>query len=122
MREGDIGGGQGIADRIGANDGDECAGGRAQVRADYIDAEAVADIGEHAAVGAADIEDAAHRERVPADGADQRSGISEEAVEACEVAVGAGNDGLGKGVSVEDLRFVGTDHDAQSGTNLASVR
>ena len=118
--ERDVGGGQGIADRVGANDGDECAGGRAEVRADDIDAESVADVGEDAAVGASDIEDAAHRERIAADRADQRSGISEEAVKAREVAVGAGNDGLGKRVTVEDLRFVGTDHAAQSGTNLAS--
>jgi hypothetical protein len=120
--ERDIGGGQGIADRVGANDGDECAGGWSEVRADDIDPESVADVGEDAAVGASDIEDAAHRERVAADRADQRSGIAEKAVKAREVAVGAGNDGLGKGVTVEDLRFVGTDHDAQSGTNLASVR
>src|SRR5689334_8109974 len=84
----DVGAGQGIRDRISAHDLDRSRVLRwKQVNADDIHTELPAYLLEQGAVGAADVEYPANRERVAADAFQNRGEIAEPAVRARQIAI-----------------------------------
>jgi hypothetical protein len=110
--KGDVGGGQGVAARVGLKNGDRRGntGVRINVHAYDIDAEPALDFVEDEARGTAYIEDPVYGERVATDGADYGVGIAEPAVDSGEVAICACNQFIRNTVAIEYFGLIFSYH------------
>lgn len=125
--DGDIGVGQRIAQDVGPHDRDTCVRGRLQVAADDVNGEARADLLQHAAMAAADVEDAPYRLAVAAQRTKDGRSVAEQRVREEQGAMGALDDLWRKAVAIEKfgietaLHRLGDPHDRRERGRMRAI-
>lgn len=106
--KGHVGGRQRVAPRVGLKNGNGCgdAGVRVNVYAYDVNPEPALDFVEDEAGGAAYIQDPAYGERIAADGADNRVGVTEPAVDSGEVPISACNQFIRNTIAIEYFSLI----------------
>ena len=106
--KGYVGNGQRIAPGVGLKDGNGRGdtGVRINVHADDIDSEPALDFVQDEACGTPYIQDAAHGEGILTDGADNRVGVTEPAVDSGEVSISTRNQFIRNTIAIEYFSLV----------------
>ena len=100
-----IRGRQAVPDRIGPEDGKRRVriGRRIQVHTEDFQGKPALNIAQHTPVPAADIQNTAYRQRVAANGCDERPGVTQEAVNVGQILIGAADQVFGHVAAIEDF-------------------